>query len=854
MFNFDLKKTSIYQSVALSGVFRIVEVLKKLFLTLFIVSFLLFLYGFPLKIFPDETNEILLGLTIIFLTLFISFWLKQTFFNSKLKKPKIKITIEQALAEPGKYNLAEFLNFETARAVNKTFKFTKTKKLSKVSSSALFYFLLQDNPRLDFIFSRMLLNRKTIMNILKEHFKTYKNDSQKIVGSQICFSESFQNIIFKSLKIAQEKKHQKIQTGDMIIALVRHNLVFQEITVISDLKIDDIENLVKWLESLEEIIKKRKKFWRWENLIKKGSLAKDWATGFTITLDRFSIDLSEIAKRRASVKTIGHQDTINAIERILSLQGETNDVLLVGEPGVGRKSIIQGLALKSLLGQTLPALNYKRVVALDIPAILAQTEGMEKIQMILDKVFQEVLAAGNIILVINDFHNFVRTEIQPGIIDITGSLSSYLPFPQFQVIAITNYAGLHKYIERKPAILNYFEKVEITEISKEETLILLERLTLFYEKKYNKFICYPTLKEIISLTDRYIPALPFPKKAIVLLDEVMVYVSTIKDKIVLPKHIAKIISEKTEIPVGKIEDKEKEILLDLENLIHEKIINQNEAVKDISTALRRARAEVTAQKGPMGTFLFLGPTGVGKTETAKALAEVYFGSEKRMIRLDMSEFQSVADISRLIGSTNEDGLLTIQVNDNPFSIILLDEIEKAHKNLLNLFLQVLDEGYLTDGLGRKVDFRNTIIIATSNAGYQVILEALKHNLEWSQLKQRLLDYIFEKAIFRPEFINRFDATVIFQPLSKENLLDITELMLQKIKKSLKEKHIEFIITNPLKEKITELGYNPAFGARELKRVIQDRVENILASALLSGNLKRGDRIEIDPVEFKLKSV
>ena len=284
----------------------------------------------------------------------------------------------------------------------------------------------------------------------------------------------------------------------------------------------------------------------------------------------------------------------------------------------------------------------------------------------------------------------------------------------------------------------------------------------------------------------------------------------------------------------------------MEKLIHQRIINQKEAVAEISAALRRARAGVTERRGPMGTFLFLGPTGVGKTESSKALAEIYFSSENKMIRMDMSEFQDVKDIPRLIGSVEGEGLLTVPVRENPFSLILLDEIEKAHPNILNLFLQVLDEGHLTDGLGRKVDFGNTIIIATSNAGYQIILEAIKTEIAWSEVKQKLLDSLFKEAIFRPEFINRFDAVIVFRPLTKENLLDIAELMFQKLKKNLKEKNIKFVINEPLKEKIVELGYDPLFGARELKRVIQDKVENILASALLSGELKKGDEVEIIP--------
>jgi len=252
----------------------------------------------------------------------------------------------------------------------------------------------------------------------------------------------------------------------------------------------------------------------------------------------------------------------------------------------------------------------------------------------------------------------------------------------------------------------------------------------------------------------------------------------------------------------------------------------------------------------MGTFLFLGPTGVGKTETSKALAHIYFGAESRMIRLDMSEFQSTSDIPRLIGAAGQEGLLTTAVREDPFSLVLLDELEKAHPNILNLFLQVLDEGFITDGMGRKVDFKNTIIIATSNAGYQIILKAINEQSDWAGLKQKMLDWLFEQGIFRPEFINRFDAVVIFSPLSKENLLDIAELMLKKLQNNLKEKGIDFVITFPLKEAIVGLGYDPTFGARQMKRVIQDKVENALASSLLAGQLKRGDKVEINPATFE----
>ncbi len=854
--NFNFKKAAIFQAVKLERypVFRFAKFFKILFLILFIFTFLFFLYGFLGGNFSQNLNSKLLGLSIILLIFTIGLWFKLLFFNSKLKKPRLRLSgfggqtelLEDAMLSPEKYNLAEFLSFEVAKAVWKSIQFAKSKDISEINSSILFYFLLVDNPKLDFIFSRAALNLNKTKKMLKAYFKTLKTE-----GFEEVFPASFQGSIVESLRVAQEKGHPRIEIGDMIAALANYDLIFKKMLIDAKLRKRDIENLTWWLESREEKITERKKFWEWKNLIKMGGLAKQWTAGYTVTLDRFSIDLSEAVKKQGFPEIIGHKKEIEAMERILA-RSEINNVLLIGEPGTGRKSMISALAKRSVLGESLSEVNYKRVVQLDLPSLMAQTETLAEVETILDKIFQEVIKAGNIILVIDEFHNFVGGEERMGVINISGVLSSYLHLPKFQIVAVTTFTGLHKYIEQNPSILSIFEKVEVSEISQRETLMILEKLALILEYKYKKFVTFPALRDIINFCARYYPTVPFPKKAMDLLDEAMVYTSQTKDKMVLPGHVAKIVSEKTQIPVGEIEVKEREVLLNLESLIHQRIINQEEAVYEVAAALRRTRAEVTVRKGPMGCFLFLGPTGVGKTETSKALAEIYFGSESRMIRMDMSEFQNIGDISRLIGSPEEEGLLTTQVRENPFSLILLDEVEKAHPNILNLFLQVLDEGFLTDGLGRKVDFKNSIIIATSNAGYKIILEALREKTEWSAVKQRLLDYLFEKAIFRPEFINRFDAAIVFRPLTKENLLDIAELMFQKLKKNLKEKDVEFIITEPLKEKIVELGYSPVFGARELRRVIQDKVENVLASALLSGKLKGGDRAEIESEEFKLK--
>jgi ATP-dependent Clp protease ATP-binding subunit ClpC len=844
-FNFDLKKAKIYQAVKWSKSFDFLKKLRKIFLVLNFIFIVLFIYGFFENVFESRILQLLLGGFFIFLPLAIIFWLKELFFEEKLKNPKIEHTFEYAIESPSELNLAEFLSFESALAVNEAINFAKFKKISEIDSSVLTYFIIRDNPNLNFIFQRLLLSLKDIKKLFKAHLKILKKEN--INGF---YSSDFQMTILKSLEVAQRKGNSKVQIGDILTALCEHNPVLKKILINLKIKKEDIENLTSWLEALERISKKRKNILDWENLTKNGSIARDWACGYSVFLDTFSKNISSRVKLTNFSERSGHQREIKAVERILA-RLEKNNVLLVGESGSGRKSIAWALAELSLHGKSLPEVNYKRVIELDLTTLLARTKSLEEIEVILDRIFQEVVSSGNIILVIDDFHNYIGKEVKPGIIDIAGVISKYLNLANFPVIAIVTPEGLHNCLEQNTAVLSLFEKVEVSEVSKKEALRIIEDLALILEKKYKKFISYLALRDIIDFCDKYMGDISFPKKAIDLLNEVIVQVALEKGKIILPEHIAKLFSEKTEIPVGEMETKEKEILLNLEKLIHQRIINQEEAVKEVSTALRRARVDITIRKGPMGVFLFLGPTGVGKTETAKALVEVYFGSLKRMIRLDMSEFQTLDDIKRLLGQKGEEGLLTTKVRENPFSLLLLDEFEKAHPDILNLFLQVFDEGFLTDGIGRKVYFQNTIIIATSNAGYSVILDAFKNKISFPEIKERLLDFIFQNKIFRPELVNRFDATVVFKPLSRENLVAIADLLLLKSKENLKRKEINFIITPDLKEKIVDLGYNPIFGAREMKRVIQDKIENKFAEAILREEVKRGDSVKINPNNFEI---
>jgi len=840
---FNLKETEIFKAVEKekNPFFKFSKLLKDASLYLFYLS--LFFIG--ISFFGVLSLTTAFRISSFFLAFYAVFWETNFFFNAKIKNPELNVKIDEVVANPQEYNLAEFLSFDSAKIVSDTVKFCKKRKISEVSAMALLYLTLEQNNQVKYIFLRLGLDAASI----QQNLKNYLEKLEKKDISIETFAEDFKIAIVEALKAVQQGKRQRIETRDILIGISKSEF-FKNILIEADLKMEDFENMAIWFDYLERRVEEKNKFWSYENLAASGSLGKDWATGYTITLDQYSIDWRKLVQKWLFKAIIGHEKAIEMVQAALA-RPDVNNVLIIGEPGTGKESIIQGLARMIYLGKGFPELNYCRVVELDMISFLSQVNDPEEVEKTLDIIFQEVIAAGNIILVIKDLHNYIGIEkTQPGMVDISGIIGKYLKFHEFRFIGVTDYNGLHTRIEKNPSLLEMFTKVEVSEISELETIRILQSLAFELENKYKVFVTYPTIREVVALSARYIPNVLFPKKAIDLLQDTVVYVArSIKGKIVMPEHVSKVISIKTEIPIGKIGVEEKETLLNLEESIHKRIVNQEEAVKEISIAMRRARAGIASKKRPMGSFLFLGPTGVGKTETSKALAEVYFGGEEKMARLDMSEFQAISDIPRLIGTTGEEGLLITPVRENPFCLLLIDEIEKAHPNILNLFLQVFDEGNLTDGQGRKTSFTNTIIICTSNAGAKFIFESVGKNEELD--KDKLLERLLEEGIFRPEFINRFDAVVIFKPLTKENLLDIAQIMLNSLKKNLKEKDIDFIITDSLKEKIVKLSYKPAFGAREMRRVIQDKIENAVAHALLSDKIKKGESFEVSASNFSL---
>ncbi|MBI1754980.1 ATP-dependent Clp protease ATP-binding subunit, partial [Candidatus Azambacteria bacterium] len=586
------------------------------------------------------------------------------------------------------------------------------------------------------------------------------------------------------------------------------------------------------------------------NFMRVKGLADDWVYGYTPTLNVYGREIAvRSVESEAHMHILARGEEIDEVETILARSGK-NNVVLVSESGVGKTSVALGFAQRIFYGTTLSQLKHKRVFQLDVNLVLARAKDSASAIALFDTILSEAHRAGNVILVLDNIHHVVGPQRREGIgaVDISSVLIPYLQSDTFQMIALTDFASYHSHIERVPSLATLFEKVEVREFSEEQTLLVLEDMTPRLERRHHLFISYWALAEAVAASGSFIQNIPFPEKAISLLTETLAYVSTHKlfGNVVTQDHVTEVVSKKTSIPLGRIEGEEKAKLLNLEGLLHQRIIAQDEAIGQIASAMRRIRSGISERKRPIGTFLFLGPTGVGKTETAKALAAVYFGSEERMIRLDMTEYQSADSIHRLIGNadTETSAQFANAVRENPFSIVVLDELEKSHPNVQNLFLQVLDEGRLTDVFQKKVSFRNTIIIATSNAGSEFIREYVKTGQNMGVVQTRLAEYLLKNNIFKPEFLNRFDATVVFSPLKIEEIKQVAALMLGDLRVRLEKKGYVFQYNDEALDAIAQKGYNPEFGARELRRFVQEAVENKIADKIIKGEYRQGDTISL----------
>ncbi len=833
----DLKNSRISKAIFVEKYFfpGMLDIFKVIFATGFIYLSAIY-FSYPFLNSASFSKESILGAALILFSLWGWLWLILCFFSQKLKEPAIK----------GSDSLADFLDLDSAKAIIKAI------HSKKYSFSLSLFLTLVEMPQFKLAFSRLLLSREKISKTAQEIWgKGEANEGNRL--------EEAEQIVMSALKMAAAQDLERIPASQLLFAIMESHPLAQKTLFNLGVSKNDIMETILWQEKTLSSQKTRKKFWLKENLLKKSSIGRQWAAGHTYYLNLYSRDLTNF-KQALSLGILLHEKQIKQAEDALISSNGSTSALLVGEPGAGRRMLLSNLANKISEGRSYRSLNFNRIVEINMPSLITSSQGIEELEVILKSIFNEAMRAGNVILVIREIHNYIGSHFgarDVAKVNISGMLAEYVSRPGFRLIGITTPEGFNRVWQQNQEILSHFAKIEVPPATPKETLAILEESTLEIERQTKFLISFPALEEIIELADRYISNAPFPKKALDVLDGVIIYKirnSRRGSNLVLKKEVDALVSEKIEIPVGEASQKEKDVLLNLEDIIHQRLVGQEEAVSEIANALRRARADIKNGKRTLGSFLFLGPTGVGKTETAKCLARAYFGSEKKMIRLDMSEYQEAGSIKKLIGDGENPGYFTTMVREDPFSLILLDEIEKAHPNILDLFLQILDEGRSTDGSGRIVDFRSTIIIATSNAGAELVRDAVKKGKNLSEYKQEFIDEILKKGLFRPEFLNRFDAVVLFRTLAEEHLRKIAQLMLEEIKNGLAQKEINLVITSDLVEKMAEIGFYPEFGAREMRRAIQEKVENIIAKAMLSGSLKTSDTIKIDPETFKIIKV
>lgn len=831
---FDLKRSQIYKAIIFYRLFP-AGTLKFYRVLLFILALAPVVFLAVNKAYPTQV-DISIGWTLIVLPFAFSSLFFELFAGYYLKYPKIKST----------NNIANLLEFEAAKVFDRAFELSRGFGEKTLSTRTLLTALLEDNV-LERLFTRIIPTFGAIKKQLKESLGNSKLYSGRfsLFSSQEISPEILETLN-EAMTLRDKHGSERISVLDIMATLFDHNEEFKQFIINQDLDKNDLEELAEWYEHIWAFWRNLKKFWSLENLLRQPPIGRDWIYGYARHLTTFAVNLTDKMEfARPKMRLMRRKKELEEMEQILARSGE-NNILLVGEEGVGKEQIILDFSEMIARGRALPQLNYKKVLDLNLALIAGASKDITGVQNILLATLNEALKAGNIILVLRDFHNFIGEIGGLGRIDVSEILGPYLKSTNIQVVATTNPASFHKFIEGRSELMEVFERINIFEPDKFQTLKIIEEAVPAFESKQGVLVTYGAIKEIVDGSDKFIRTAPFPEKAFDLLSEVISYVVARKERIITKQDVNEVISRKTGIPLGPIVGQEKEKLTRLEELMHKELIGQDRAVEVVAGTMRRLRTGLGKRGKPAGVFLFVGPTGVGKTLTAKILAKTYFGSADRMLRFDMSEYQDIESLDRFLGSTrtNEPGQFVTQVRDNPFSLILLDEIEKADKNILNIFLQVFDEGRLTDVFGRKINFEQNIIIATSNAGADFIRELVKQGFDPSLEKEKMVDVLIRGGSFRPELLNRFDEIVIFHPLSQEQVGKITGLLLNSLSARLKEQGYMFKPTQEVADYVAKAGFDPQFGARPMERVIRDKVESAIAKKILEGSIKKGKEFNL----------
>lgn len=750
---------------------------------------------------------------------------------------------------------------------------------------------------------------------VKEEIERYTGYGSDANSDYVSFSPRVSLAVETAKMIAQQGGYQEIQTSHILLGLIGDNQVLSAM-ILHNLNVDmmqlrmDLEDSLQMASNIDFPSDTSNN----QNVENKNSK--------TPMLDKVAINLNQRVIEGKIDPVIGRDKEIKRVIQILSRRTKNNPVL-IGEPGVGKTAVAEAIATEIVKKKAPKDLLDKRVMSLNIANLVAGTKYRGEFENRVKNILKEIAKDGHIILFVDEMHTLIGAGGADGAIDASNILKPSLARGDLQMIGATTFDEYQKYVEKDQALARRFQRVQLNEPTKEESIDILQGLKSKYEKFHHVNISDEAIDDAVNLSVRYIPDRFLPDKAIDLVDEASAAIKIKNDagpdlksiqteeqlkKIISQKNaaaanqnfveaaklqdkqnalsmqleklnrqtngaisakptvngedIAKIVSMWTGVPVTQMNRNEMHRLAKLESILHERVIGQDKAISAVSRAIRRSRSGIKDERRPIGSFLFLGPTGVGKTELAKAVANAMFGSDDNMIRLDMSEYMDQIASSKLIGSApgyvgyEEGGQLSEQVRRHPYSVVLLDEVEKAHPDVFNLLLQVLDEGFLTDSKGRKVDFRNTIIIMTSNLGSPSLFDSksVGFNADLTDPNELHKDKVRQalKQFFRPEFLNRIDETIIFDELNKKQLRQIVTLLTRRLVTRLKEQDIELKISRAALDKLAQDGFDPENGARPLRRVIQNELEDKIAEMLISGELKEHDLLKIGSNRGKIK--
>jgi len=752
------------------------------------------------------------------------------------------------------------------------------------------------------IAARALQNMNVDLNRVRSEVERIAPKGDKLYFQGITYTPRAKRVVELSIEESQNLGHNYVGTEHILLGLLREGEGIAA-QVLTNLGVD-LERARKEVIQL---------LGGTEGAAHPGGEEKSGPQ--TPTVDAFGRDLTKLAREGKLDPVIGREKEIERVIQILSRRTKNNPCL-IGEPGVGKTAIAEGLAQRIVEGNVPDILRGKRLVTLELAAVVAGTKYRGEFEERLRKLVSELRQAGNVMVFIDELHTIIGAGAAEGAIDASNILKPALARGELQCIGATTLDEYRKHIEKDPALERRFQPIVVGEPSKEESLAILKGLRDRYEAHHKVKITDEALEAAVKLADRYIADRFLPDKAIDLIDEAASRVrirnytappdlKQIEEKLanlraekeaavrnqefelaaelrdqerkikeelaelkkeweqqigtadlsmVTAEDVAYIVSSWTGVPVEKLAEEESARLLNLEKILHQRVVGQDEAVKSVSKAIRRARAGLKDPKRPIGSFIFLGPTGVGKTELARALAEALFGDERAMIRLDMSEYMEKHTAARLIGAPpgyvgyEEGGQLTEQVRRKPYSVVLFDEIEKAHPDVFNVLLQILEDGRLTDGKGRTVDFRNVVVIMTSNVGATSMhrttlgFGADDEEDSYEKMKERILSDL--KQTFRPEFLNRVDDIIVFHPLNEEHISKIVEIMLEELNQRLAEYDLKVEVSEEARAALVKEGFDPAFGARPLRRVIQKRLEDNISEEMLQGKIAPGDTITV----------